>query len=98
MPALLEACGASSSSTTASSTAAQGTPKSGGNLTIGLVGAGNAETLSPLQATYLPDYTRIPALFDPLVALADDGSVIPALATAWTPNKDGTVWEIKLRK
>src|SRR5947209_1023256 len=63
-----------------SASTAAGTPRSGGNLALGLVGAGNAETLSPLGATYLPDYTRIPSLFDPLVALADDGSVIPAPA------------------
>ena len=98
LPTLLEACGGSSSSSpSSSSTVSQGTPKSGGNLVVGLVGAGNAETLSPLQATYLPDYTRVPALFDPLVALADDGTVIPALAKSWTPNHDGTVWEVKLR-
>jgi peptide/nickel transport system substrate-binding protein len=97
LPALLEACGGSSSRSATTSTALQGTPKTGGNLIVGLVGAGNAETLSPLLATYLPDYTRIPALYDPLVALDDQGRVIPALATSWTPNHDGTVWEVKLR-
>ena len=98
LPALLDACGGSGASSGSTGSTTAGTPKNGGNLALGLVGAGNAETLSPLGATYLPDYTRIPALFDPLVALADDGSVIPALAESWTPNKDGTVWEIKLRK
>jgi peptide/nickel transport system substrate-binding protein len=98
LPALLDACGGGSSAGSSSAASAAGTPKAGGNIVLGLVGAGNAETLSPLGATYLPDYTRIPSLFDPLVALANDGSVIPALAESWTPNKDGTVWEIKLRK
>jgi peptide/nickel transport system substrate-binding protein len=43
------------------------------------------------------DEGRIQNLYDPLVILNPDLSTSPGLAEQWTPNKDATEWEVKLR-
>ena len=43
------------------------------------------------------DEGRIQNLYDPLVIVNPDLSTSPGLALEWTPNKDATVWEVKLR-
>jgi peptide/nickel transport system substrate-binding protein len=62
------------------------------------VGAGTAETLNPNLGVTPIDQSRIQQLYDPLVILNPDlKSTSPGLALQWTPNKDATEWEVKLR-
>ena len=100
---LLAACGGASGggggSSTASSTTttAAGGIHKGGTLRLGYVGAGTAETLNPNLGVTPIDQSRIQQLYDPLTILKPDLSTAPGLALEWTPNKDATEWEVKLR-
>jgi peptide/nickel transport system substrate-binding protein len=97
---LLAACGGSSSgasSSTGSTTTTSGSIRKGGTLRLGYVGAGTAETLNPNVGVTPIDQSRIQQLYDPLTILNPDLTTSPGLATEWTPNKDATEWEVKLR-
>jgi peptide/nickel transport system substrate-binding protein len=106
----LAACGGSSSSSSSSkggaaSTAAGaappsgGTPVRGGRLKIAFIGGGSSESLNPTQACLADvDIARAASLFDGLVSFPDaNGNIHPTLAESLEPNKDGTVWDIRLR-
>jgi peptide/nickel transport system substrate-binding protein len=96
---LLAACGGTSGSGTSPSatTTASGAVHKGGTLRLGYVGAGTAETLNPNLGVTPIDQSRIQQLYDPLTILKPDLTTSPGLATEWTPNKDATEWEVKLR-
>src|SRR5579864_1212749 len=98
---LLAACGgggsSGSSATSTASTTASAAIKRGGTLRLGYVGAGTAETLNPFLGVTPIDESRIQQLYDPLVLLNPDLSTSPGLALEWTPNKEATEWEVKLR-
>ncbi len=97
---LLAACGGSSSSASSSaqSSGAQGTPKKGGHFRLGMVGNGTAETLNPAIGVVAIDAARAFNLFDGLVWCDQKNRIQPRLAVEWAPNKDATLWTIKLRK
>ena len=72
-------------------------PVYGGTLNVAYPGGGTSETLNPTLGVTPIDESRIQALFDPLVLVNADLSTRPGLALDWIPNKDATVWEVKLR-
>jgi peptide/nickel transport system substrate-binding protein len=74
-----------------------GTPKRGGQLRVGYVGGGTAETINPSLGVTPIDEGRIQSIFDPLVLLNSDLSLSPGLALEWNPNKTATEYEVKLR-
>jgi peptide/nickel transport system substrate-binding protein len=94
---LLSACGSSSSSSPSSAASSSSAIHKGGTLRLGYVGAGTAETLNPNLGVTPIDQSRIQNLYDPLVILNPDFTTSPGLALEWTPNKDATEWEVKLR-
>src|SRR5579872_5800767 len=71
--------------------------KRGGTLRVGFVGGGTAETLDPHKSVAFIDAARAKNLFDKLTEFKPDMSVEYQLATSMEPNKDATVWQIKLR-
>jgi peptide/nickel transport system substrate-binding protein len=77
--------------------AARATPKRGGTLRVGFVGAGTAETINPFLGVTPIDESRIQNLYDPLVLTNADLTRSPGLALEWNHNKDATVYEVKLR-
>jgi peptide/nickel transport system substrate-binding protein len=95
----LAACGSSSSGggTQLSTGPSGGTPVRGGTLRIGLLSAGSSETLDVRVPFSLPDFIRIFQLLDPLFFQGPHGIMSPGLATEAHPNKDFTVWTLKLR-
>lgn len=106
----LAACGGSSSSSgSGTSTGAAsptfgtaptgGTPVRGGRLRVGWIGGGSSESLNPTQACLADiDIARAVSLYDGLVSYPDaNGNIHMALAEEMTPNKDATVWDIRLR-
>jgi peptide/nickel transport system substrate-binding protein len=97
---VIAACGSGSSSTSAasSSTQAAGKPKHGGTLHAGLTGGSSADTNDPNFLLNNTDYARVQNIFDPLVWLTADARPYYRLAEEMTPNKDATVWTIRLRK
>jgi peptide/nickel transport system substrate-binding protein len=96
-PLIAAACGGGSSSSGTTTTAATGTPKRGGTLRVGFVGAGTAETVNPLIGVTPVDQGRVQVLFDPLVAVNPDLSRAPGLALEFNANSDATEYEVKLR-
>ncbi|MFZ0382439.1 MAG: ABC transporter substrate-binding protein [Solirubrobacteraceae bacterium] len=99
---LIAACGSSGSSsstaaTTGSSTAAAGTPKHGGTLRAGLTGGSSSDTADPNTIVNNTDYARAALLYEGLVWLNADAQQYNRLAEEMTPNKDATVWTIRLR-
>lgn len=95
---LLSACGGSSGASSSSASTSSGAVKRGGTLRLGYVGAGTAETLNPNLGVTPIDQSRIQQIYDPLVILNPDvKSTSAGLALQWTPNKDATEWEVKLR-
>jgi peptide/nickel transport system substrate-binding protein len=72
-------------------------PVRGGTLAVAYPGGGTSETLNPILGVTPIDESRIQALYDPLVLVNPDLSTRPGLALDWTPNKDATAWEVKLR-
>jgi peptide/nickel transport system substrate-binding protein len=73
-----------------------GQPKHGGKLVVAVLGGGSTETLNPQTAIQTADYLRAIATYDPLYVIAT-GGLQPALAQSAEPNKDASVWTIKLR-
>ncbi len=95
---LLAACGGASSGTSATNSAGGGTPVRGGTFNVGMLTAGNAETIDPSKAVNLSDLLRIAQLYDQLFTVGPDVKTpVPRLALSAEPNKDATLWTIRLR-
>ena len=98
---MLGACSTSTSSSGSSdkstpSTQTAGTPKNGGDLTVGL----DAETdgWNPSSSQWATaGYYVAQAIFDPLMTFGADGKPHPYLAKSLTPNGDFTQWTMTLR-
>jgi peptide/nickel transport system substrate-binding protein len=102
---LLAACGSTSGSSTGgtatgATSLAGGKPVRGGKLIVGAITGGASETLNPGAAGLWCDMLRINQLYDYLFlpGPGNEFNVLePRLATAAEPNKDATVWTLKLR-
>ena len=93
---LISACGSSTSSS--SSSDPTGTPKHGGTLHAGLIGGSSSDTVDPNNPVNVTDYARVANLYEALLWLDADAQQYNRLAEEMTPNKDATVWTIRLRK
>ena len=100
-PSLLAGCSSSSGSAGSPTTGSKagvgtGTPKRGGSLTVG--------TLADIDGFYPPSnhwdtngYNYANAIYDPLMAVATDGSIQPYLAKSMTSNSTFDTWTMTLR-
>lgn len=72
----------------------------GSNRIVVGVRQGDANSgLDPVNMTEIGTYAVVAQSFEYLVGRAGDGAVEPtALATAWSPNDDGSVWTFTLRE
>jgi peptide/nickel transport system substrate-binding protein len=98
---LIAACGSSSSSSSSAATtgsqASSGTPKHGGTLRAGLTGGSSSDTADPNTIVNNTDYARAALLYEALVWTNSQAQQYNRLAEEMTPNKDATVWTIRLR-
>ncbi len=97
-PGLLAACGGggSSSSTSSSAGTSSAPPKPGGQLVVGL--DSEFSGFDPTQGRWdSSGVMRGRTVYDPLAAIAADGSSQPYLAQSITPNSDYTKWTIVMR-
>ena len=98
---LIAACGSSSSSNSSAATttsqASAGTPKHGGTLRAGLTGGSSSDTADPNTIVNNTDYARAALLYEALVWTNSQAQQYNRLAEEMTPNKDATVWTIRLR-
>src|SRR5882672_8165310 len=70
----------------------------GGTLRVGLLSAGSSETLDVRKPFNFPDFIRLFNLLDPLFFQGPHGLMSPGLATEAHPNKNFTVWTLRLRE
>jgi peptide/nickel transport system substrate-binding protein len=97
---LLASCSSSSSNSpsSAATSAGGGKPVRGGTFRVGMITAGSAETINPAHAVNNVDLLRIAQLYDNLFTVGPDvKTLVPALALSAEPNKNATVWTLKLR-
>jgi peptide/nickel transport system substrate-binding protein len=90
---LVVACGSSAGgeSGTDAPADADGTPKQGGTLRVGIQGSSSTETNNPIiDNTNLSDGLRRVLLYDAVTKLAPDGSLIGAASGQWEYNDDLT--------
>ncbi len=100
-PGLLAGCSSSAGSPTSTAAGSKpgvgtGTPKRGGALTVGTI----AEIDGFYPATNHWDtngYLYANAVYDPLMAVAADGTIEPYLAQSMTPNSTFDAWTMTLR-
>ena len=95
----LGACGSSTGSNTTSpgGTVATGKPKRGGQLIAGLTGGDSSDTVDGQKGVNNVDFARIVSLYDALVIWDLNCKPQLSLAESIEPNKDATLWTIKLR-
>lgn len=77
------------------SSATTGGAAPSGTLRIGM--GSEAESLDPPNFVISADFTRMDLIFDTLVDVENDGTIVPGLATEWTAVDDVT-WEFTLRE
>ncbi len=96
---VLAACSSSSStpSSTSSQPTAAGKPKMGGTLHAGLTGGTGSDTVDAHRGVDNVDFARIIALYDPLIGFDLNAQNQLRLAESITPNKDATLWTVRLR-
>jgi peptide/nickel transport system substrate-binding protein len=94
---LLAACGSTSGPGSAS-TGPSGPVKRGGNLRVGMLSGGSAETLDVAKAYNLPDIARTAQLYDGLYTLDSQSRVVPQLISEGEPNGDGSVWTMRVHQ
>jgi peptide/nickel transport system substrate-binding protein len=99
---LIAACGSSSTSSSSAATSGSatsaGTPKHGGILHAGLTGGSSSDTADPNTIVNNTDYARAANLYEGLVWLDANAQQYYRLAEEMTPNKDASVWTIRLRQ
>ncbi len=91
------ACGSDSTSSSASPSAAAGTPNKGGDLMVGIVGGSAKDTADPHKGSYEPDIAIQYIMYEGLTSWSFDMELENLLAESIEPNADGTVWQVKLR-
>ncbi len=94
---LAAACGSDDTSSSASPSAAAGTPNKGGDLMVGIVGGSAKDTADPHKGSYEPDIAIQYIMYEGLTNWSFDMELENLLAESIEPNADGTVWQVKLR-
>jgi len=74
------------------------TPRRGGHLVMGIDNASTSDRLDPAFYWEQFNYHCGTQIFDTLTDLADDGTIMPALAESWEPRNGGQQWVFALRK
>lgn len=94
---VLVVTGCSSSGADSSGASGSGTPKKGGEMTVGVVGGSAKDSLDAHKAVTHPDEARVIQLYDGLMEQDSDLKIKPALAVSVTPDATSKVWTVKLR-
>ena len=95
--AALAACSSSSTPSASTSPTAAGKPKMGGALHAGLTGGTGSDTVDAHSGVNNVDFARIIACTTPLIGFDLNAQNQLRLAESITPNKDATVWTMRLR-
>jgi len=82
---------------TGAAAATAGRPRRGGTLRVGMSGGGSGDTLAAGHAAENLDFARAAQLYDVVVQQDLNGTFSNSLAAEMTPNKNFTVWTIRLK-
>lgn len=94
----LAACTRHSAAEPTASPTGPSKPRSGGQLRVGIVGAGKGESFNPsASASAVINVAMCGAVFDGFITIGPDLTLRPALVTEWTANAAATVWTFQLR-
>ena len=94
----IAACGGSSSSSSTSSSVSPAKPKRGGTIHMGVTGGSSSDSFDPNLAATNPAYAGMIVMYEALTWYGNANvTVTNRLADELTPNKDATVWTIRLR-
>ncbi|MEI4487839.1 ABC transporter substrate-binding protein [Frigidibacter sp. MR17.14] len=77
---------------------AQGTPKKGGTLKIGMQGGGSTDSLDPALAANQVTFQLLRMFGEPLVELTPEGALDMRLATDVSSTPDAKTWSFAIRK
>uniref|UniRef100_UPI0035632D0E ABC transporter substrate-binding protein n=1 Tax=Marinobacter sp. TaxID=50741 RepID=UPI0035632D0E len=77
--------------------AAEGVPRKGGILKLGLAGGSSSDSYDPGSWSDTFTFIGFSAVYNSLVEIDVDGSAIPELAEGWTASEDARIWTFKLR-
>ena len=83
--------------TTTTTSAGPAKPKRGGTLNAALIGGTSSDTLDGNAPVETLDLCRVTQLYDTMVALNTQAQVQNTLVEEFIPNKDATVWTMRLR-
>lgn len=89
--------GSGTGSSSSAASAASGTPKRGGTLRAAFSGGSSTDTIDGDNVVNNLDFARTYQLYDGLVKYDEHGQIVNSLAEEITPNKDATLWTIRLR-
>lgn len=81
---------------TATSAAAASGPTRGGTFQLGMIGGGSSESVDPNKEFNETDIARVYQLYERLVTYDSHGNPTNQLAEEFSPNKDATVWKMKV--
>ncbi|MHB8505180.1 MAG: ABC transporter substrate-binding protein, partial [Acidimicrobiales bacterium] len=90
--------GAGTGASSSTGSASAGTPKRGGTLQAALTGGSSQDTLDAQSGVNNVDFSRILALYNPLVAYNSDVQPTNALAESFEPNATGTQWTVRVKQ
>lgn len=90
-------CGSGSGSAAPTTSGSTGKAKRGGSLNAGLSGGSSSDTLDAQAGVNYVDIARCWQLYDALYEFDDNARPRLALAEEVTPNKDATVWTIRVK-
>jgi peptide/nickel transport system substrate-binding protein len=76
--------------------AAASGPTRGGTFVLGMIGGGSSESVDPNKEFNEIDIARIYQLYERLVTYDAKGRPTNQLASEFSPNKDATVWKMKI--
>jgi peptide/nickel transport system substrate-binding protein len=95
--ATVTACSSGATPADPDADTAQGAPKPGGTLRVGIVGGSAKDTLDAHAPVTHPDQARVISLYDTLATYDVEHEVEMSLADSITPSEDGTTWTVHLR-
>lgn len=90
---------ASSAPSTATGAVPVGSPRRGGELRVGVTGAGELESMNPAgTVSALINVAMVSAVFESLTGVDAELQATPVLATSWKASPDAKTWTFTLRE
>ena len=70
----------------------------GGTLRMGTLGGSSSDSIVASVASAVPDFARLPSLYNTLLALDENSNIVPSLAESVESTPDASTYTIRLRQ